>query len=81
MPSTDEPQLALGRAIKKLRENRGMSPQLLADRAAVDVEHLEAIESGEGDTARWNTVASVAGALDTSVREVAALAEALVEDE
>lgn len=81
MPGTDEPQIALGRAVKKLREERGLSPQALADRADIDVAHLEAIESGEGDTARWRTVAWIAQAMDTSLREVAGSAEGLVDDE
>jgi len=75
MPGTNEPQLTLGRAIQKLREDRGMSRQTLALRAQIDAELLEDIESGNEDIARWNTVAWIARAAGVSLRDIAALAE------
>lgn len=79
-PASGEPQIGLGRAIRSLREDRGMCCRTLAERAEIDVELLEAIESGTGDVARWNTVAWIARAADASLREVGALAEHLAED-
>lgn len=77
MPPTDEPQIALGHAIQQVREASGMSPQELADRAAVEVDLVTEIEAGTTDTADWNTVARLSRAAGSSLAETAALAERL----
>lgn len=77
MPSTGEPQIALGRAIQQLREDSAMSPKELADRAEVDLDRLAEIECGEADTADWNTVARLSRAAGSSLTETAILAEHL----
>lgn len=66
-----------GRAIQQQREASGMTPQELADRAAVDPDHLAEIESGEADTADWNTVARLSRAAGSSLVGTATLAEHL----
>ena len=77
MPPTNEPQVALGRAIQQLREASGMSPKELADRAAVELDLLTEIEAGNTDKADWNTVAGLSRAAGSSLAETAALAERL----
>lgn len=77
MPPTGESQIALGRAIQQLREASGMSPQELADCAAVDPDLLAEIECGEADTADWNTVARLYRTAGSSLAGTATLAEHL----
>lgn len=75
IPNTTEPQIALGSAIRQLREAKGMSRHELAEGADLNLGFLIEIEAGEADIADWNTVAWVARAAGASLAEVATLAE------
>jgi transcriptional regulator with XRE-family HTH domain len=69
MRRSDRPQPALGKAIRQLRTERGMTQEALAHAAGVTVGHLSMIERGHSNPT-WATVKSVATALGMSVVEV-----------
>jgi transcriptional regulator with XRE-family HTH domain len=71
-----EPQEALGRAIRQLRDERGLKQKELARAADMDVTAISHIERGRSNPA-WGTVKRIATALDVPVSEVAARAEQL----
>ena len=66
----DEPDPELGRALRHLREERGLSLNELADRAEVDPETLARVERGAVDP-RWSTVQALARGLGLSAKGVA----------
>lgn len=70
-----EPQnVALGHAIRHLRAQAEISPQVLAERAGVPVETLRQIESGDVD-AEWGTLRHLAYALEVDLADVFRLTE------
>jgi transcriptional regulator with XRE-family HTH domain len=75
MRRSDQPQPALGKAIRQLREERGMTQEALAQEAGVTVGHMSMIERGHSNPT-WATVKAVAVALDSSLAELAKLADA-----
>jgi transcriptional regulator with XRE-family HTH domain len=72
MRRSDQPQPALGKAIRQLRTERGMTQEALAHAAGVTVSHLSTIERGHSNPT-WATVKGIASAFDLPLREVAAL--------
>jgi len=76
MRRSDQPQPALGKAIRQLREERDMTQEALAHAAGVTVGHLSTIERGHSNPT-WATVKAIAKALGASVTELAKLAESL----
>jgi transcriptional regulator with XRE-family HTH domain len=76
MPRGDDPQPALGRAIRELREKRGTTQEDLAHEAGVTVGTLSLIERGRSNPA-WGTVRRIAAALDVKMGEVAKRADKL----
>jgi transcriptional regulator with XRE-family HTH domain len=74
MPPRNEPQPALGAAIKRLREERGLSQEELGHAAAIHPTWISHIESGRNNPA-WGSVRRIAAALSVKVSELAALAE------
>ena len=74
MGRLDQPQPALGAAIRQLRNKRGVTQEDLAHDAGVTTGTLSLIERGKSNPA-WGTVKSIAAALDVSVADVAKLAE------
>lgn len=74
MGRLDQPQPALGAAIRQLRDKRGVTQEDLAHDAGVTTGTLSLIERGKSNPA-WGTVKSIAAALDVRVAEVAKLAE------
>jgi DNA-binding XRE family transcriptional regulator len=70
----DQPQPALGKAIRQLRQKRGDTLKTLAPKAGVTWGTLGVIERGEANPT-WGTVRAIAAALDVSVAELAQLAE------
>jgi len=76
MAIRSEPQPALGRAIRKARQERGLSQEALAAAADLHPTWISHLESGRKNPT-WATVARIAGALGMSVSELAAQAEAL----
>lgn len=74
MGRLDQPQPALGAAIRQLRDKRGVTQEDLAHDAGVTTGTLSLIERGKSNPA-WGTVKSIAAALGVTVAEVAKLAE------
>jgi DNA-binding XRE family transcriptional regulator len=74
MGRLDQPQPALGAAIRQLRDKRGVTQEDLAHDAGVTTGTLSLIERGKSNPA-WGTVKSIATALGLSVADVAKLAE------
>jgi transcriptional regulator with XRE-family HTH domain len=73
MRRSDQPQPALGKAIRQLREERGMTQEALAQEADVTVGHMSMIERGHSNPT-WATVKAIAEALDASLVELTKLA-------
>lgn len=73
MRRSDQPQPALGRAIRQLRDERGMTQEALAHAAGVTVGHLSMIERGHSNPT-WATVKAIVAALDGSMVELTKLA-------
>lgn len=74
MGRPDEPQPALGKAIRQLREKRGTTQEALAFEAGVTTGTLSLIERGQSNPA-WGTVKAIATALSVSMGELAKLAD------
>jgi transcriptional regulator with XRE-family HTH domain len=73
MRRSDQPQPALGKAIRQLRNKRGMTQEALAHAAGVTVGHLSMIERGHSNPT-WATVKAISAALDMSMVELTRLA-------
>lgn len=74
MRRTDQPQPALGKVIRELREKRGATLKEIAPQAGVTFGTLALIERGESNPT-WGTVRGIAAALGVSVAELAKAAE------
>ena len=74
MRRSDQPQPALGKAIRQLRTERDMTQEALAHAAGVTVGHLSMIERGHSNPT-WATVKAIAEALDASIVELAKMAD------
>lgn len=70
MRRSDQPQPALGKAIRQLRQERDMTQEALAHAAGVTVSHLSTIERGHSNPT-WATLKALSTALDVSVVELA----------
>ena len=70
MRRSDQPQPALGKAIRQLREKRGMTQEALAQDAGVTVGHMSMIERGHSNPT-WGTVKGIAEALGVTIAELA----------
>lgn len=79
MAPRTEPQPGLGRAIKRLRTERGFSQEEVGLRAEIHPTWISHIESGRNNPA-WGSVRRISAALGVKLSELAALAEEL-EDE
>ncbi|UJA21641.1 helix-turn-helix transcriptional regulator [Thermoleophilia bacterium SCSIO 60948] len=75
-----EPQESLGRAVRALRLERGLTQRELARAADLNVTWLSHIEAGRPNPA-WGTVARIAAALDVPVSELALRAERIDADQ
>jgi transcriptional regulator with XRE-family HTH domain len=74
MAPSDQPQPALGKAIRELREKRGLTQEAVAHDAGVTTATLGVIERGLSNPT-WATLRRIASALDASMVELARLAE------
>lgn len=74
-----EPQEALGRAVRELRLESGLTQRELADAADTNVTWLSHIEAGRTNPA-WGTVSRLAAGLGVPVSELARRAEQLGRD-
>lgn len=75
---TPHPQPALGKAIRELREKRGLSLRTFAPKAGVTFNTLSLIERGEANPT-WETVKGISAALGVPVSTLAKTAERLDE--
>jgi transcriptional regulator with XRE-family HTH domain len=73
MGGPDQPQPALGEAIRQLREKRGLTQERLAQDAGVTTGTVSLLERGQSNPA-WGTVDALANALGVSLSELAKLA-------
>jgi transcriptional regulator with XRE-family HTH domain len=76
MRRSDQPQPALGKAIRQLREEGGMTQEALAQEAGITVGHMSMIERGHSNPT-WATVKSISAALNASMVELTKLASKL----
>ena len=75
-PQDPQAQLALGEAIRALRNKRGDNQEKLAHAAGITPNMLSLIERGEGNPS-WVTVRGIAAALGVPVSMLAKAAERL----
>jgi transcriptional regulator with XRE-family HTH domain len=74
MGRPDEPQPALGKAVRQLREKQGATQEALAHKAGVTTGTLSLIERGQSNPA-WGTLKGIAVALGISMGELGKLAD------
>jgi transcriptional regulator with XRE-family HTH domain len=74
MAHSAEPQPALGKAIRRVRERVGLTQEELGLRAGIHPSWVSHIENG-GNNPAWGTVRRLAAALDVKMLELVALAE------
>jgi transcriptional regulator with XRE-family HTH domain len=74
MPRRDDPQIGLGKAIRKLRQERKLSQEALGNRAEIHPTWISHIESGRINPT-WGNVRRIAAGLKVPLEELAALAE------
>jgi transcriptional regulator with XRE-family HTH domain len=76
MRRSDQPQPALGEAIRQLRQKRGVTQEDLAHEADITTGTLSLIERGHANPT-WSTVRKIARALSVSLGELGSLSEGL----
>jgi transcriptional regulator with XRE-family HTH domain len=76
MPPRSDPQIGLGRAIRKLRTDARLSQEALGHRAGLHPTWISHIESGRINPT-WGNARRIARGLEVSLPELAALAEEL----
>jgi transcriptional regulator with XRE-family HTH domain len=76
MRRSNNPQPALGAAIRALRDKAGMTQEAVAQKAGITVAHLSGIERGHANPS-WAAVTAIAEALDVSIVEIARRVEKL----
>jgi len=74
MAPSDQPQPALGKAIRQLREKRGATQEAVAHDAGITTATLGVIERGLSNPT-WATVKGIAAALEVSMVDVAKAAD------
>ena len=72
----DQPQKALGLAIRQRRNERDLKSHEVAEQANVNVTHYSRLENGRVNPS-WGTVQRIAEALGLPLSELAARAEQL----
>jgi transcriptional regulator with XRE-family HTH domain len=75
MTRAPAPDPALGAALRRLRERRGLAQEQLAHDAGVSMGALSKVERGLTSPA-WGTVRQLAGGLGVSLAELGRLVEA-----
>jgi len=74
MRRSEQPQAALGNAIRELRAKRGLTQEELAHDAGITTGTLSLIERGQANPT-WGTVRSIAAALETSMAQLGKLVD------
>jgi transcriptional regulator with XRE-family HTH domain len=70
---------ALGEAIRRLRLERGLAQEDLADRVETDFTQIGGIERGLRNPS-WSTLLRIAAALETRAGEIAGLADRILDE-
>ena len=70
MRRSNNPQPALGAAIRELRAERGMTQEAVAQSAGITVAHLSGIERGHANPS-WGAVVAIVEALGASMATLA----------
>lgn len=78
MGGPDQPQPALGEAVRQLREKRGLTQERLAQDAGLTTGTVSLVERGRSNPA-WGTVRALADGLGVPLEELAKLT-AMLED-
>jgi len=73
MGGPDQPQPALGEAVRQLRDKRGITQERLAQDAGLTTGTVSLIERGRSNPA-WGTIKALADGLGISVADLATLA-------
>ena len=60
--------LDLGRRIKELREQQGLTQQALADKAGLSRIYVQKLEAGERESPSWDALERIARALGATLR-------------
>jgi transcriptional regulator with XRE-family HTH domain len=76
MRRSDQPQPALGEAIRQLRVKRGLTQEALAHRASITTGTLSLVERGHANPT-WGTVRAIGKALDVSMAQLGKLVDSL----
>ena len=76
MAGTPKSNIALGKAVRQIREREGLTQEDLAGRADLHSTWISAVERGVRDP-RWSTVCQMAKGLGVPPMELVALAERL----
>jgi transcriptional regulator with XRE-family HTH domain len=76
MRRSDQPQPALGKAIRQLRDKQGTTQEDLAHAADITTGTLSLIERGHANPT-WSTVKGIAAALGVSMGELGKLADGI----
>lgn len=74
MGGPDQPQPALGEAVRQLREKRGVTQERLAQDAGLTTGTVSLIERGRSNPS-WGTVRAIADGLGVTMGELAKLAD------
>jgi XRE family transcriptional regulator, regulator of sulfur utilization len=74
MRQSGRPQRGLGKAVRKLRAEKGLTQETLAETASLTVRALSQIERGHANPT-WATARDLAAALGVSIAELAKLSE------
>jgi transcriptional regulator with XRE-family HTH domain len=74
MPRRDDPQIGLGKAIRKLRNESQLSQETLGERAEIHPTWISHIESGRINPT-WGNVRRIAKGLKIPLAQLADLAE------
>lgn len=77
--ASPRPQIALGRAIRELRSERGLSQEAVALDASMEPSWLSHIEADRRNPS-WSTVQRIAAALGVRVSDFALRAEKIEDD-
>lgn len=70
MRISQNPQVALGRAVRLHREEAGLTQEALADAAALDATSIRGLERGIANPT-WSAVVRIARALDVPLHDLA----------
>jgi transcriptional regulator with XRE-family HTH domain len=76
MRRSEQPQPALGKAIRQLRAKRGVTQEALAHEAEITTGTLSLIERGQANPT-WGTIQGIAEALGVSLGDLGRLVDRL----